>query len=679
MIRAVIRIGLSGLLAAAPVAAQDMRPAPRPEPAAQAEPVERTTVVMTSQAPMPRPPGLLTGQSLRRALSVARQGEWDTARAFLASGTVEADIIEWQRLRSGRGTFDDYRAFLTRNGDWPGLTLLRKRGEATIPEAAPASLIVGYFSDQPPQTGYGALQLAAALAARDQAKSRAELLRAWTTLEMTAGTEAAYLAAHGDFLKPHHARRLDDALWREDIAGAQRMMALVGDDWKALARARLALQRRGKGVNALIGKVPAALQDDPGLAHDRMTWRVGQRLRSEAADLILEHSGNAEQLGRPDAWANWRRILARQEMRAGNARRAYDLAHSHHLKPGSDYADLEWLSGYLALRNLDKPEQALTHFRRFRAAVYTPISLGRAGYWEGRALEAMGQADAAQAAYTDSARHQTSFYGLLAAEKAGLPMDPALTGNGAPGNWQDAGFAKGSVFQAAELFFRAGQPWETVRFLRHLAESLAPQDLILLADYTLTLGDPFLAVQVGKQAAREGTVAHRAYYPVTDLGPDSLPVPRELALSIARRESEFRAAAVSGAGARGLMQLMPATAQSMSKKLGLSYSRAKLTSDPTYNARLGSAYLAQLIEEFGNNIVLVSVGYNAGPGRSRSWIKSFGDPRDPSVDAVDWIEHIPFRETRNYVMRVAESLPVYRARLTGKVEPIRLSQELGAK
>jgi len=287
--------------------------------------------------------------------------------------------------------------------------------------------------------------------------------------------------------------------------------------------------------------------------------------------------------------------------------------------------------------------------------------------------------DAANAAYADAARFQTSFYGLLAAEKVGAPMDAALTGRTGIAPWRDAAFTKSTVYQAAKLFHDAGQIWETSRFLRQLAENTAEGELVGLADYALTLGDPYLAVRVSKQVAREGVVAHRAYYPLTPIGSDDLPVPEELALAIARRESEFHIAAVSGAGARGLMQLMPATARSMAKKLGLPYAKSRLTTDPQYNATLGSAYLAHLIEEFGNNIVLVAAGYNAGPHRARRWIEAYGDPRNAGVDAVDWIEHIPFRETRNYVMRVAESLPVYRARLTGKPVPIALSAELKAQ
>lgn len=669
-----ILFGLGILVLSLPALAQNMRPVPRPEP----DPAGGAMLVISSKSPTPRPSGLMVGMEIKMALSVARRGEWETARGIAAGDSAAAaEIIEWLRLRAGEGTFADYQAFLARNADWPGLALLRKRGEAVIARGTAPAQVIAYFAGQPPQTGTGALRLAEALAASGQAgKSRAELVRAWQTLPMSAKEEEAVLAAHEKVVKPHHAARLDFALWQEDIATAQRMLPLVGKDRRALAEARLALQRSAGGVDKLIAAIPAALAQDPGLAHDRMAWQVSKQRREQAADMILARSTSAESLGRPDKWANWRRILARQEMRAGNARRAYRLASTHRLEPGSDYADLEWLSGYIALRYLKQPAEALTHFRRFRSAVYTPISLGRAGYWEGRALEAMGDVAAADNAYLDAAQYQTSFYGLLAAERAGAAMEPVLTGRDGIASWRGTAFSDTSVFRAAGLFFAADETWEAIRFLNRLAETAPESELTALADYALSLGDPYVAVRVGKRVAREGVVAPRAYYPLPPLGAGTLPVPRELALSIARRESEFRATAVSGAGARGLMQLMPATAKSVAGKLGLKYEKARLTADPVYNATLGSTYLAQLIEEFGDNIVLVSVGYNAGPRRARRWIEEFGDPRAADVDVVDWIEHIPFRETRNYVMRVAESLPVYRARLSGEVAPIALLAEL---
>ncbi|MEL7115555.1 MAG: lytic transglycosylase domain-containing protein, partial [Pseudomonadota bacterium] len=450
---------------------------------------------------------------------------------------------------------------------------------------------------------------------------------------------------------------------------------------RALAEARMALQARSGSADRLWKAVPEKHAADGGLAKDRMRWLIAKRRRAEASDLIIAQSTSRERLGEPEAWAHWRRVLARQAMRDGSPRRAYQLASTHFLDGGSSYADLEWLSGYIALRYREEPQQALTHFRHFRSEIFTPISLGRAGYWEGRALEEMGEEAAAREAYAEAAKHQTSFYGLLAAEKIGVTMDPELTGNGGPRPWQDTAFAKTSVFQAAQLYALAGQrhQYEVTRFLRHLAETTAEEELVALGDYTLELGNPYVSVRVAKQIAQRSVVAHRSYYPLSDLSGVELVVEEALALSIARRESEFYPQARSQAGALGLMQLMPGTARDMASKLRLPYSQGRLTSDPAYNIALGSAYLDQLIDEFGNNIVLVSVGYNAGPHRARSWMERFGDPRREGVDVVDWIEHIPFRETRNYVMRVAESLPVYRARRSGATAPLALSQELKAR
>ena len=320
----------------------------------------------------------------------------------------------------------------------------------------------------------------------------------------------------------------------------------------------------------------------------------------------------------------------------------------------------------------------MRHFLRFRGAVETPISLGRAGYWEGRAHELLGDAENARLAYAFGAEYQTSFYGLLAAERAGLPKDAALAGQQVYPPLDQTFFAERSVFKAVQLFIASGQRNLAEQFVRHMTETLPEAEIGTLGDYVLSQNEPHLAVMIGKQAARRGLVIPRSYYPIVSLGVMPIPVPRELALAIARRESEFDPAVTSGAGARGLMQLMPATAQAVARDLDIRYSRDRLLTDPAFNARLGTAYLDELMVTFDGNVVMTAAGYNAGPGRPIRWMKRFGDPRRGQVDIVDWIEHIPFDETRNYVMRVAESLPVYRARLTGDAG-LSLSEELIAR
>lgn len=584
-------------------------------------------------------------------------------------------IREWGRLRGGKGTFDDVQRFLKKNNDWPGLKLLRRKGEAVLPTKKQSQDVIAFFGDSRPQTGAGAYALISALRHQGRGdEARSEAIRVWRSMVLSASDEARILRLYESDLKDHNTARMDMLLWGDAPIAAERQIARVDSGWTALARARLALRDKKPNVDSLIEKIPAKLKDDPGLAFERMQWRARKGKTEDAVSLMLDTP--AELLGEPAKWAGWRRSFARSAMRAGKPEQAYELASQHGLTSGSHFADLEWLSGYLALTYRDDPKAALEHFKRFRGAVETPISLGRAGYWEGRAYEAMDDPENAQLAYSFGAEYQTSFYGLLAAERGNVEMKPFLTGRDTFPDWRNASFADSTVFSAARLFIASGDRNRAEQFLRHMTETLPAAEIGSLGTFLLDQNEPHLAVMVGKQAARRGIVVPHAYFPVASLGVIDMPVQEELALAIARRESEFDPVVKSGVGARGLMQLMPATAKAVARYLQIPYSRERLTTEPAYNARLGTAYLDELMEIFDGNVVMVSAGYNAGPGRPLRWMKTRGDPRKGEIDIVDWIEHIPFNETRNYVMRVAESLPVYRARLTGVVEPLNFTAEL---
>ncbi|WP_415922143.1 lytic transglycosylase domain-containing protein [Tateyamaria sp. SN6-1] len=615
------------------------------------------------------------------ALDAVRGGNWDAAAALAArDGPVAADVIEWQRLRAGRGSYTDVTAFLERRPDWPGETLLRRRSEAAVVRAGDAA-ILSFFAGAPPQTPRGVLAHAAALSAAGQSgDAEANVVLAWRTLPMNAEEQSLFLNAHTNTVQPHHAARLDAMLWAGDGANARRMFDLVPEGQVALARARLALQNLSDDVDGLIEAVPDALAEDAGLARDRFEWRVQKGRWGPAKDLLRTRSASAERLGRPEAWANRRGALARDEMRDGDAATAYQIAALHHLNSGSAYADLEWLSGYIALRLLDDPELALGHFQNHRAAIASPISRGRAGYWIGRAYEALDQPEAAAAAYADGAQFQTSFYGLLAAERGGLPVDPDLDGSEGFGDWRNADLSRRDLFEAGLLLQASGELSFAERFWTHLAEDLDRDEAGLLGQAAIDVGQPHLAVMIGKRVARRGITLHAPYYPLHPLAQADLPMAPEMSLAIARRESEFDPGVQSGAGARGLMQIMPATGREVAADLGRSdaHTTERLIDDPVYNAELGSAYLSTLAGRYAGNVVLMSVAYNAGPGRADRWIGLYGDPRalDASFDIVDWIEHIPFRETRNYVMRVTESLPIYRARLGGDPHPVSFTEEL---
>lgn len=590
-----------------------------------------------------------------------------------------ADIIEWQRLRAAQGMLGEYEAFPTRRPDWPGLALLKEKGEVAVARSTDPARVIAYFGAGQPGTGLGAVSLVRALletGQRDAAKT--EAYRAWTGLKFTAEDDDAMLALMGDNLAVAHEVRLDRILWDGGRrAEALRMLPRVSPGWRALANARIALQADAPDAPQLVEAVPQELAGDPGLAQARFAFRMRADRYDDATTLILERSTTAASLGDPAAWADRRAILARYLMRKGQPANAYKVAAMHQLTSGTAYADLEFLAGFIALRKLDDPATALKHFARLKDAVATPISLARADYWTGRALQAKGDASGAEAAYELAARYQTSYYGLLAAERLGLSLDPVLVSVGEAGpGWKTSGFAGSSVLAAARLLSDAGDRTLSKRFFLHLAESLDGGELEQLADLALRMNEPHIALLVAKAAAERGVILARSYYPIPEMVPDGLPVSRALALAISRRESEFDPAAQSPAGARGLMQVMPATAQTVAKALGEEFTTARLTIDPPFNVRIGSTYLGDLANQFGPAITLIASGYNAGPGRPKKWIAEFGDPRAADVDVVDWVETIPFTETRTYVMRVAEGVVIYRAQLKGKAGPVRISAEL---
>jgi len=617
--------------------------------------------------------------ALSLALEAAASENWSAAQsAASGSNAVGRDVIQWLRLRSPEGNFAEYRDFLARRSDWPGLKLMRRRGEASITENTRLRDVIAYFDEQPPQTGHGALYLARALRETGNPRdAEAAIIKAWQVLPVTEDEDREiYLGRYGSILADRHSARMDHFLWRGDRSEVAKMMPLVSEGWQALAKARMGLRRDENGVDDLIKAVPANLQNDPGLAFERFSWRARKGRYEGAAELAISQARSTIGTGEANRWGRWQRAISRQLMRDGKSRLAYRLAATHGMASGSDFADLEWLAGYIALRKLDDAETAAYHFARFKGAVFTPISLGRAGYWQGRAQEALGNDARAAEFYREGARYQTSFYGLLAAERVGVAMDTHLTGNESFPNWQHAAFLESTVFQAGFLLQQAGDLSLSTRFLTHLTEALPREEIGQLGSLAIALKEPHIAVMVGKRAASRGLTLHAAYYPLHPLTEGRLPVVPELALSIARRESQFDPVVISGAGARGLMQLMPRTAQQVSSQLGVAYNLSGLTDDPDYNARLGTSYLAGLVEEFGTAYPLVAAGYNAGPSRPIRWMERYGDPRRQATDPIDWIEHIPFRETRNYVMRVMESMVVYRARLSGQTAPITLSQEL---
>lgn len=604
------------------------------------------------------------GPILARALGAAENGDWRDATLFAGStgAPIALDIILWMRLAGGGGTFDEYQRFFARNPDWPAMEAMRRGAERSMPEGLPPAEVTGFFAGRPPLTGTGSIRLAAALAAIGrEAEAEAEIIRAWTTFSMTPAERSAALGRWKPVLAPSNVTRLDMLLWRGLSAEAQAMLPLVPDDWQKLAQARIATRQDTEGLQYAINTVPPALKDDPGLAFERYRYRVDKGRWQDAEDFLLARSTSETALGRPAFWMERRANLARQALEDGDVRGAYRIAAQSFGSEGQDYADAEWVAGFIALTRLNDPKRAIGHFTRFQSAVATPISLGRAGFWLGLAYRRLGDEAAAEHAFAAAASWPTSFYGQLAARE--LPQPPAPPAALIVPDWHSSGLPARPVVQAALLLLRAGDERRGSTFLRAAAADQPAEMRAALAQMAIGLGHPEIGIRVAKDAANDGLVLPDQYYPLHAIAAENWPVTVAYALAIARQESEFYTAAASSAGARGLMQLMPATAKHVAEAAGVPYDVDRLTADPLYNARLGTAYLAGLLDRYSGSYILATAAYNAGPGRVDQWIGELGDPRLPGADWVSWIESIPYTETRNYVMRVLEGLEVYRARL----------------
>ncbi|MEM8978981.1 MAG: transglycosylase SLT domain-containing protein [Pseudomonadota bacterium] len=599
-------------------------------------------------------------------------GEEDLAGAEQkVSGQSELvrDILRWRALRDLGVSPQAVQAFFKKRPDWPQKKRLWRRGESTLGGHS-ARDVLRYFETYAPQTGEGALALARAQAQSGRpSEARRTAQEAWATFTMEKDLIAEFEAVFGRSLDPAVFDRVQMLLWERESTLAEPLIARLPASEQALAKARVALIRSDAGAAQLVSALSVANRADAGLNYDLFRWHLKAGRRQSALKIILDASKTERGLGQPSRWRRQRETLVRQALDQGSYNLAYALAASHRIESGAGFADLTFLAGFIALRYRNDPGAAAVHFRDLERGVSTPISLGRAGYWLGRALEAQGKSGAS--AYGRAAQHQTVFYGLLAAQALGQSLDKSFLAERARPIGRET-----SLLQATRYFLAAGQNGFAALFTVSASLNKSASEQARLAAWAEAQNAPFVAITLAKSAARRGNSLPAPLFAVhRTLGGAS-----PLALGIARKETEMNPAAVSSAGARGLMQLMPGTARDMARATGQSYSLGRLTRDPAYNVSLGQAYLSYLEERFGTSSVYLAAAYNAGPGNVSKWLRDRGDPRTGSVDVIDWIERIPFSETRNYVMRVLEAEEIYAARLRGDVGPIDLLTRLrGAK
>ena len=611
----------------------------------------------------------------RDAFAAAKAGDWTGSQrtAARAHDQTLGTALHWVALTHGGGDFADIAAFIAAHPDWPGQMQLRQRAEESL-AGVPDETVAAWFAAHPPVTQVGKLRQADLWLAHGRSADAMALVRdIWINAEFSKLDERSFLQRYRAMLRPaDHAARLDRLLWDGQEDEARRMFRLVSPDYVALAQARLALADIEPGSERLVARVPASLQRDPGLLYERVRWRRRKEHYDDAIPLL---EAAPKELGRPDAWAVEREILARYALAQGKPQIAYRIAAGHGPATGAHLAELEFLAGWTALRFLNEPQTAYDHFVHLYDEVKLPISVARGAYWSARAAEAMGFHQLAEAWYGTAAEQITTYYGQLAAAHIGAPGASRI-GEPQPRPEEIAAFNASELVRVTRALAAIGADDYLRPFVRHLSEHAeTPVQHALVARLATEIDRPDLAVAAAKRASYAGVTLLAEGYPLSEMPPGGS-VERPLLLAMTRQESAFDQDAVSKAGARGLMQLMPATASHVAKTLQMPFSLARLTSDVHYNLTLGREYLNGLLGDFAGSYVLAVAAYNAGPARVHEWMNDFGDPRAKNADVIDWIESIPVAETRNYVQRVLENVQVYRFRLGDRGLAFSLASDL---
>jgi soluble lytic murein transglycosylase len=606
--------------------------------------------------------------AVKQAISLARQGKATqaTEEQQAINDPVARKLVEWAILRSDHNgaSFSRFMAFISANPRWPGTGMFRRRAEAMLwTERAEPATVRNYFGREQPLTARGRFALARALLAQgDRAGAQTLIREGWLSEGFSPDFETQVLESFGSFLSTaDHKARMDMRLYADDVEGAMRSANRAGGHAPTIAKARAAVIKKAGNTKALLDAVPNEAQGDVGLIFSRAQMHRRAEQTAEAVQLVLSVPRDPQVALDPDQWWIERRLIARKLLDLGDAPTAYRIARDAVIPLRENYRiEHQFTAGWIALRFLNDPATAQSHFSRISERITNPISLSRASYWQGRAAEAMGRNSEARAHYEVAAQYPTAYYGQIAGARLGI-KDLILR---APPARPDA--AQLEIARAVEYLYAIGERDMVTGIAADLGDR--GQDAVTLAaigDVTERANDARAMLHLGKSGLGRDLPLEKYAFPTIGI-PDyrgiGPAIDSSIVYAIARQESTFNQRTVSTAKAMGLMQVTPDAGRYVAKKFGVTYDGKRLLSDPVYNVQMGAAELGDLFINYRGSYILTFAGYNAGSGRVRDWIARYGDPRDPNVDPIDWVERIPFAETRNYVQRVMENLQVYRVR-----------------
>lgn len=608
--------------------------------------------------------------SLKSGLDALDNKDQQRARAIrngMAKNSQDRRILTWAIAQSGlKGLPSSEIARASAElKSWPGTSNLRYRWERAIyNENPPANSVIAAFGSLKPKTAEGAIVLTRALLNAGRKKNaRAIILPFWHNERMDKNDENIMLKQFSSlFSKADHKRRMDMLLYRDRVTQAKRISKLAGAE--SLYNARAATIRKSSNADKLINAVHRSWHKDPSFLFTKIERARREQRWSEAIKLISKTPKNKDALVNTGEWWVEQRIISRNMFENGKTSAAYKIAANHSATRARDVVEAEFHAGFYALRGLNKPKVAAKHFANILKASTTPLSASRAYYWLGRAAQAGGPGKSRDY-YAKAANYPSTYYGQLAGARINIKKINVKYPK--PSGSDRNNFANREAVQAIKKLEANGHAWRADRMYRSLARVLTdPGELAILASMAEKRGNYQLALQVGKLSYARGIDVAALAFPLGAIPKSAIikGTGKALAYSIARQESTFNKAAVSPADARGLLQLLPSTAKRVAKTYGVKYSKSRLTTDAGMNAKLGALFLNEQITNFDGSYIMTFIGYNAGPRRVPQWMARFGDPRGKDIDhIVDWVEMIPFTETRNYVQRVMENYQVYKTRL----------------
>ena len=599
-------------------------------------------------------------------------------------------LATWFEYRNGDfdASAEAIESFRLANPDWPGQEELRGRAEIALflADASPEK-VRAFFGNSTPLTGAGKAALAGAFMKENNEPAARELVvSAWRDYQLNLAVEKKILARYGSMLTVQdHQARIDKLLFPDNKATAEAALRtsklLPAAEQKKVA-ARIAVVKRGTNAGKLLDALPAsATAGDIGLLYNRIQWLRRKDRDQEAWKMLLDAPREPDKLIDLEGWWSERRLNCRIALNSGQPRIAYEIAAQHGPISGDAYIEAEFLAGWIALRFLSEPETALGHFLALRAAAKGSKNLALAEYWLGRTALALGDNGQALVHFHAAAKYPQYFYGQLGRQALDArPANLAVTPTPKPTDADIQNFLANDAVRAIGVANAAGMSGVTSQFFLALSRKLtSPGEVVLLAEFAKHSDSPQVALRLAKIAFNRDLPVGDYALPIGVIPPfKSLLTDRvdpALVHALSRQESEFNAGAKSPVGASGLMQLMPGTAKAVARAYKVQFQAGQLT-NATYNMQLGEAHLGDLIDSYSGSYFLALAAYNAGGGRVQEWMKAFGDPRDPDVDPIDWIERIPFTETREYVVKIMETVQLYRSRLAGPKQALQLVQDL---